>query len=414
MEGFGWNSFHNIFKLFCIIATIILVLWCCYEFSKDEDVCEVLFKRFLEDDDSVYPTLTIVITNLFNETKLKKYDESFTSHAYQNFLTGPMYFWNPGMLNVDFEDVSMNVEDYIIKACLFRQFHEVIGRQCVPATEVKKAYYFNSIVVTFPFPEKTPVYQIAIKFKKSIFGEGGNRPITVDPNHYLNVLISYDNAIYNSYSASFDTWPARSNESSKHYNMRFLLKSMEVLRRRQKRSNKCYADPDYDKMIREHIIKNVGCRPSFWAHNSTHPTCTTKDSSNEIISQHFDHLSRLNITKEYFEACLSIEKLQIEYLEADIETFPYGTKDNETDEDWFMMEFAIMMTKFKEIKQTRAYSVQSLVGNLGGYIGLCLGYAILNLPSTAIEIWKTLKQLGGQGRRGIVSHEAQWAENAAK
>ena len=111
---------------------------------------------------------------------------------------------------------------------------------------------------------------------------------------------------------------------------------------------------------------------------------------------------------------MSIEKLQIEYLEADIETFPYGTDDNETDDDWFMMEFAIMMTKFKEIKQTRAYSVQSLVGNLGGYIGLCLGYAILNLPSTAIEIWKSLKQLGGQGRNRIVSHEAQWAENAAK
>ena len=37
--------------------------------------------------------------------------------------------------------------------------------------------------------------------------------------------------------------------------------------------------------------------------------------------------------------------------------------------------------EYKEIEQVRAYDVQSLVGNVGGYIGLFLGYALRELPT---------------------------------
>ena len=36
---------------------------------------------------------------------------------------------------------------------------------------------------------------------------------------------------------------------------------------------------------------------------------------------------------------------------------------------------------YKEIRLVRAFDIQSLIGNAGGYIGLCLGYTILQLPS---------------------------------
>ena len=46
--------------------------------------------------------------------------------------------------------------------------------------------------------------------------------------------------------------------------------------------------------------------------------------------------------------------------------------------------FTMWVTHAKQIfrvtKQVRAYDVDSLVGNVGGYIGMFLGYALLNLP----------------------------------
>ena len=59
-------------------------------------------------------------------------------------------------------------------------------------------------------------------------------------------------------------------------------------------------------------------------------------------------------------------------------------------------EFTIMVlhrqTSFREIKQIRAYNIDSLVGNMGGYMGLFLGYALLNFPSLLLRIVDLLKK----------------------
>ena len=100
---------------------------------------------------------------------------------------------------------------------------------------------------------------------------------------------------------------------------------------------------------------------------------------------------RLDKKKKYLEPCLDIQKLQIDFVE---ENIPSVNGESEIDkEGWLILEYVITIHKFKEIKQVRKYSEQSLVGNLGGYIGLCLGYAILNLPTMILEIWRNIKHM---------------------
>ena len=53
------------------------------------------------------------------------------------------------------------------------------------------------------------------------------------------------------------------------------------------------------------------------------------------------------------------------------------------------------MKRYLEIKQTKAYTFTNLVGNVGGYIGLFLGYAILNTPSLASKLFNAVKTLSG-------------------
>ena len=409
MEGYGWNSFHNVFKLFCIVATVILVIWCCYEFSKDEDVCEVIFKRWLVDDDSVYPTMSLVISDLFNETALKEYDQNYTRMDYRNhFMVNP----NPKMFDIDHDLVGMKAEDYVLKTCLHKTFHDALASkmsgECTPYTKIKTTSYFHTKVITFQLPEKQSLYALAIKLKKSIF-EGSIRPVSsVNPYLFLYICFHLENKVYSSLSSCLDTWPTRNEKSSKYYSMRFIVKSMETLRRRKKRSKKCYDDPDYDYMMREHIIDSTGCRPNFWSSNTTKPKCSTKEEYQSILSQHFDHSTRFNTSKEYLDPCLGIERLQVDYQENDLDKFPFSKEEKKDEDDWFMIEYQIQATTFKEIKQTRAYSVQSLIGNLGGYIGLCLGYAILNLPSMVVDIWITLKKFGKKDRHEGSSHVDKW------
>ena len=46
---------------------------------------------------------------------------------------------------------------------------------------------------------------------------------------------------------------------------------------------------------------------------------------------------------------------------------------------------------YMEIRHEKAYDMQSLVGNAGGYVGLFLGYAILQLPDLLLKLSSLLR-----------------------
>ena len=58
----------------------------------------------------------------------------------------------------------------------------------------------------------------------------------------------------------------------------------------------------------------------------------------------------------------------------------------------FAIDVRLLMKKYLEIKQIKAYTFTNLVGNVGGYIGLFLGYAILNTPKLGRKLFNVAKK----------------------
>ena len=50
---------------------------------------------------------------------------------------------------------------------------------------------------------------------------------------------------------------------------------------------------------------------------------------------------------------------------------------------------------------SRAIDIQALVGNIGGYIGLFLGYSILQIPDFIVVIFCKVKMFMSRSRKGI-------------
>ena len=146
-----WNAVHKMFQLLCTLTTLALVIWCGIEFNKNEDVCEILFKTFHEDKDSVYPELSISVPNRFNETALREYDKGFNEVNYLKFLRGAQY-WDDKMLDVDFEKVSMRIEDYIIKTCFYETFRDKQFHDCKNHGMIKPWNSLGFVYVTLHFP----------------------------------------------------------------------------------------------------------------------------------------------------------------------------------------------------------------------------------------------------------------------
>ena len=167
------------------------------------------------------------------------------------------------------------------------------------------------------------MHSATIKIKNSIF-LNGLRPAK---NEFF-VFFGYPNQIYHSTPSMIYTWPSRTNASTKNYAMKFNLRSMEVLRKRQKNDDDCYHKQDYDRKIMEIIIEKTGCSPIMWANNQTKPPCKTRKSFQEIYTEHFDQGYRLIKNKKYLEPCLGVEKIQIEYVE---DSIPNGHEQSDND-----------------------------------------------------------------------------------
>ena len=76
-------------------------------------------------------------------------------------------------------------------------------------------------------------------------------------------------------------------------------------------------------------------------------------------------------------------------------------KSNDT---WFEIVFEIQTDTFKEIKQKRAYSEQSLIGNLGGYLGIFIGFSLLDLLTVLLSLRIKVQNTFGVSLNGEKRH----------
>ena len=64
--------------------------------------------------------------------------------------------------------------------------------------------------------------------------------------------------------------------------------------------------------------------------------------------------------------------------------------------DIFQIMLTFQGTTYMEITQIRAYDGQSLIGNAGGYVGLFLGSALIQLPSAIQYFFNLARKLFGE------------------
>ena len=61
-------------------------------------------------------------------------------------------------------------------------------------------------------------------------------------------------------------------------------------------------------------------------------------------------------------------------------------------DSFFEIQLDFRQTRFTDKIQTRAYTIDDLIGTCGGYIGLFLGYALVQFPQLIEFTFQTLKQ----------------------
>ena len=96
------------------------------------------------------------------------------------------------------------------------------------------------------------------------------------------------------------------------------------------------------------------------------------------------HLSYFAFDNSDHIPCRRLEKLQFGATEHDVETNTTPT---------ITIELSYKDQTYKEIKKVRSYGTQTLIGNAGGYLGLFVGYAVVNFPAMLKSAVKSITHL---------------------
>ena len=411
-----------VFHLVCICATVTFISYCLHKYSLNEDISQVTFQEFHETKGNIYPSLTICVSSIFYEDQLELYGEGINIHTYSDFLSGE--HWDDRMMYIDYDNVTLNFEDYLLGIGMWtpdwrylygaeRFFYDhsklmnaMNGDTKITSTKMYdwKPYFYiihrgmaqKCLSVEIPYMENKKVWTFGIVFDSEIF------PEHTRPAYYeFGVKMHYPGQFLTAKMQKY-VWKSRESNSSDYLTMRFKTQKLEVIKNRETAKHSCNQNwKKDDEQIMMEKITDVGCKPPHWKINSNSPRCTTQ--------KQMKLFSEFNMT-QYQPACQSIQKILYVYEEYEILEDWTDEWLNETDKIFeVMLEF--QDGTYMEIQQVRDYGVQSVIGDAGGYVGLFLGFALLQIPELIFNIYYWTKNVIMNGKHSKKNHVSPQIQN---
>ena len=325
-ESMIWIKVSALFQIACFVAAMGLLIWCFYEYSKNEDVVEVSFKKYGEDSQSIYPDITLCFNNPFYDEELKKHDVNWNSQKYSLFLTGeqswywddgmPVEYWDERVLEVSYENVSLQLKKHIIGNGMV--FPSKTGLSSNSNISIEQIFSFSIFAIkcfTFPLPNGIGITKFVVVIENSVFPSG------VRPKSGFELLFHYPQEKYRSGQFRMRNWPTRTNMSSKAYQLDVNVKDVEVLRRRDKYKKPCVDIESFDNVTSKHIFEKIGCFPPYsnLQMDVEIPPCTTKEELKSISKLLIDAYTLSGQYENATPPCNELQKIGVDFVETDFD-----------------------------------------------------------------------------------------------
>ena len=410
MFSLNEKSLATCFYILCLTSAFLMTLWATVEYFKNEDVIEISYRKFNQnEEDSQYPAMSLCFMDAYKESSFRgAFGEKINITAYKDFINGNT--WNENMIKIDYDDVTIDIGDYLFDTCMVT----TMSRSCQGIKKIDpiafpsplgvlKCFSFHHIFGSkYQFHKKigadtrTSLDEVMIAMNTSIFPNG----IRPSSGRFL-VMFHYPFQLVRSIYTTYYNWPSRDKSSPRYYAMQFNIKAVETLKRRNNGNQECYQWQQFDSETFEDVMQSVGCRPPYWKSKYDHPSCNSSKQMSSVAMHYQAKLYQDDKFENIVPPCVEIKKMDVEFEEHtgdksknEFNNDFYDRFENiaGTKDDWFIIHLHFWSSiDFKEIKQIRAYSILSAIGNASGYIGFLVGLSISELPSLIFWIYGKIK-----------------------
>ena len=373
------RTFNIFVHVICIAALILLIYGSLKQYHDNKNSLNETFQRFQTNGSSVYPSMSMCFSSPFSKSKLEKRVNGLTPLHYSDFILGKSDYTEI-LANISYQDVSIDIKDFLISANVssksiddFEHLTSIIDSIITTDLSVYTVRFLRCFTFNIPYVEDVIINMLVVEFNRTIFPEG-KRPMNGWAEEFgLSLHYHLPNQLFKSYSTRKIMWP---EEPLKLYTTFSYVANIEILRRRHISKGSCTDVKNYDEWFKKQIVSSVGCYPPYWNSSIDVPICDTKEKLIEVSKRQWDRFyGKIPTTPP----CTTLQRIDVEYLDSE----PWETDSNTS---LYFPTFFRDVT-YKNVKQVRAYSHSDMYGDIGGYVGLLLGYAIVQIPNL---LWKLI------------------------
>ena len=322
-----WKRFLNQFYIICcVIATIVLILNCFYNFWKDKDTSQITFKMYHEEKDGIYPSVSLCFEWPFLKERFENLEGGITASNYSQFLKGE--FWDDKYQDIDYDNVTLDLKSYLAsvkientigvrKMYSFRNDSSDNSSKALSLSVSSRSSDEKCYSIDIPYKEKEYLKLLEIKFNKTIFHDT-KTGIGFKDNFYIafHYPSQFRTSSVRSSVIRYDVKSivAESGRKGRLDKVTFTIMNVEVLRRRDKRTENCNWDwKRHDDYFNTYIVQDVGCRLPYLHHaNEKLNKCS---NSQELSKFDNEFHGKIPGSDSFIKPCLTIEKMFYRYDE---------------------------------------------------------------------------------------------------
>ena len=181
--------------------------------------------------------------------------------------------------------------------------------------------------------------------------------------------------------------------SKKYYrDVKISISKVTILRKRPGSNVPCdeYLEND-DEKLEQQIVNRIQCTPPYWRQyiglNSSAGICNSNyklKRANALIGNY------KNILNSYFSPCIRMEVLSKSKYDRAESIEGEGPR----------ITFLYAETDYEEVTNTKSFDFASFVSGVGGFIGIFLGYSLLQIPDLLGILPSLMISLGRNFKEG--------------
>ena len=379
----------------CLISTIGLFCYCGWRFIQNKSNSLVDFRSYNQEGKDIYPSFSICFfsywepsgnlnpgrNGFYNVDILKSQFGIDDLHSYIHFLEGRI--WNETISNVNYDDVTMNLEDYLYAVGVSLNTIDSTAKYAWQNNESRYYNSSNTQMVKFPFftSMRLPLQKcFTIDFSSKPFSEDKNQKITyihLETKNWKSLgvnsryFIHYPGQLLRAVQLDYE-FNGTGIVAGKLHSKFLWIHIMEVIRRRNTFKTTCNTNShkDFDS-IAASLIGQAKCKPPHWT-NPDFPVCNNKESIEKFnIKKDFPDTKFLS---SYDKPCDQVQTATFTIQEIDRKEYENNPDNNGS------LGIIFNSPDYREIKHIQDFNFESLIGNIGGYIGLFLGFAFWQIP----------------------------------